>query len=382
MKTEAQVRFIALLAACSLGVPAQGNLPEKIRVAQSSGDYASAAKLYSQLIAGGADSAEIRSNYGIMLHLSGENRKSLEQFRLALRRNPNLPPANLFAGLAEFDLHDYRAALPYLKHAQELNPQATAPLLALGKAYAAMREYEAANDAYTKAGSLDPSLAVAWYGAGVTDRARAEELLNRAARSGNSSDVNGPAKKLLDDALTALNRAIVLEPNAARTHLIMAEALSDAGRFSDAVNEYQTTLKIDPSLAAACLGLATAYWKERQFDEALPLLERLLKQSPQDPEANGMMADILEHNGDRSAAKHHAELALAGNPGLIQTHVVLARIYLADKQPALSIAQLQKVIGADPDGSYHFLLYRAYRDAGDEKSANAALLEFQRLRGR
>jgi tetratricopeptide (TPR) repeat protein len=375
------VRSLVLSVLISLAIQAQRDLPAQIRAAQSSEDYAGAAKLYSQLIASGADSPEIRSNYGIMLHLAGENRKSLEQFRLALRRNPNMAPANLFAGMAEYDLHEYAAALPFLKRAQELAPQTTPPLLALAKAHVALRQYDTANECYSKATSLDPTLAEAWYGVGVTDRTQADELLNRASRSTASrAAATEQAKQLLNAALTALNRAIELDPNSARTHLIAAEALSDSGRFTDAVNEYQTALKIDPTLAAATLGLATGYWKERQFNQALPLLQQVLEQSPQDPEANGMMADILEHNGDLPSAKHHAEVALAGNPNLIQTRVVLARIYLADKQPALSIAQLQKVIAADPDGSYHFLLFRACRDAGDEKAANAALAEFQRLR--
>jgi tetratricopeptide (TPR) repeat protein len=380
-----RLRLIILTIVSSLAIQAQGDLPARIGAAQSSGNYSEAVKLYSQLIASGTDSPEIRSNYGIMLHLTGENRKSLEQFRLALRRNSNMAPANLFAGMAEYDLHEYRAALPYLKRARELDPQGTPPLLALAKVHVALREYHAANECYAHASSLDPTLAEAWYGVGVTDRAQADELLNRATRSAIPTDsalVAEQTGRFLNAALTALNRAIELEPTSERAHLIKAEALSDAGRFTEAVSEYQAALKIDPGLTAAYLGLATGYWKEREFEQALPLLKQVLDKSPEDPEANGIMADILEHNGDLASAKRHAEVALAGNPDLIQTHVVLARIYLAGKQPALSIAQLQKVITADPDGSYHFLLFRAYRDAGDERSATAALAEFQRLRGR
>jgi predicted Zn-dependent protease len=139
-------------------------------------------------------------------------------------------------------------------------------------------------------------------------------------------------------------------------------------------------MKLDPHLEAAYLGLASQYWKRRQFDDALPLLKHVLAKSPKDPEANGMMADILQHSGDNANAERYAEIALAGNPDLIQTHVVLARIYVARNESKLAIAELQKVISADPDGSYHFLLYRAYRQAGDEQAAKSALADFQRLR--
>ena len=360
----------------------QDNVADRIRAAQTSGNYAEAAQLYRQLIAAGTDTPEVRSNYGLMLHLAGKNREALEQFQIALRSNANLAAANLFAGVSELDLGEPKPALPYLKKAQELDPAHAVPLLALGKAYVALAEYHSANEAYTKAAALNAHLAEAWYGIGVTDRSMAEAILNQAARSGRILDevATRDAHLLLDAALEALNRAVQLEPNSARTHLLMAESLSDAGKLVEAVTEYHAALKLDPGLDAAYLGLASTYWKQRQFDEALPLLKRVLQKSPKDAEANGMMADILEHNGDHAGAQHYAEIALVSNPRLIDTRVVLARIYLAKQEPKLAIGELRQVISADTDGSYHFLLYRAYRDAGNEQAAQKAMAEFKRLR--
>lgn len=93
-----------------------------------------------------------------------------------------------------------------------------------------------------------------------------------------------------------------------------------------------------------------------------------------------MLADILEHDGDQDAAGMHARMALAGNPDLLQARVVLGRIYLARGQLEPAIAELRQVAGADPDGSYHFLLFRAYKQAGNEEAARAALAEYERLR--
>jgi tetratricopeptide (TPR) repeat protein len=369
-----------LISLFVLGVKAQ-DLTDQIRAAQSAGNYAAAAELYLQLIAAGTDTAEVRSNCGVMFHLAGKNREAMEQLRAALDRNQSLAGANLFAGLTELDLGEPKLALPYLKQARESDPTRPAPLLALGRAYVALREYALANENYSKAATLDGSLAEAWYGVGVTDRSLAEDLLNRAARSGQNIESNrARVQELLDHALKALTRAVELDPNSARTHLIMAEALSDSGKPTEASTEYRTAMKLDPHLEAAYLGLASQYWKRRQFDDALPLLKHVLAKSPRDPEANGMMADILEHSGDNANAERYAEIALAGNPDLIQTHVVLARIYVARNESKRAIAELQKVISADPDGSYHFLLYRAYRQVGDEQAAKIALAEFQQLR--
>jgi tetratricopeptide (TPR) repeat protein len=317
-----------------------------------------------------------------MLHLAGKNREAMEQFRVALRRTPDLAGANLFAGLSEFDLGEFEKALPYLKKAQELDPARPAPLLALGKLYVAKREYGQANSLYAKAADLDPNLAEAWYGVGVTDRSIAEGILNQAARAGKTNEpvTKQKVQHLLDGAMQALTRAAELDPNSAHTHLLMAESMADAGKPAEAIPEYQVAMKLDPALDGAYLGLASEYWKQHQFDQALPLLKHVLLKSPNDPEANGMMADIIEHNGDYGTAQRYAQTALRGNPDLIQTRVVLARIYLAKQEPKLAVSELRKVIAADPDGSYHFLLYRAYRQAGDERAAQEAMAQFQQLR--
>ncbi len=377
-----RVSIFILLLTFVFPIFGANSLADRIESAQARGDYKAAGELYRHLLASGTDSPELRSNYGLMLYMAGQPQAALSQFQIALRRQPSLAAANLFAGLSEFDLGHAKTALLYLLTARKLDPARPAPLLALGKTYVALRDYRRANQLYAQAVAMDSKLAEAWYGLGVTDRSLAEQTLNAAARSGraDSPELKSEVQQHLDGAVQALERAVDLDPNSARTHLLMAESLADSGKLAEATPEYETAMKLDPALDAAYLGLASEYWKGRQFDRALPLLEHVLQRSPRDAEANGMMADILEHNGDNEKAKHHAEIALSSNPELIQTRVVLARVYLAQKQPKLAIVELKKVAAADPDGSYHFLLYRAFREVGDTQAAKTAMAEFQRLR--
>jgi tetratricopeptide (TPR) repeat protein len=377
----AKITFICLISIGS-AFAADDARSERILAAQRSGDYAEAGKLYLQLIASGTDSPEIRSNCGIMLHLAGKNREALQQFRIVLAKEPAMPSANLFAGLSEFDLGDMKASRAYLEKAAVLDPGRPAPFLALGKVYVALGNYRSANESFARAVQLDSRLAEAWYGLGITDRSLAKEILDRIART---SEVRTEADKdkvqgLLDKAVEALTRATELDPNSARTHLMMAESLADSGKLVEAVPEYQAAVKLDPKMDAAYIALASAYWKQRQFDQATPVLRQVLAKWPADAEANTMMADIMEHNNDLNGAQTHAEAALRVNHGLAQAHVVLARVYLAKQQPKLAASELQKITGADPDGSYHFLLYRACRAAGDQGCASKAIAEFQRLR--
>jgi tetratricopeptide (TPR) repeat protein len=376
------LRSSVLVLLVVLVLRADTTLADRIRSAQTSGDYKEAAHLYLELIASGTDSPEIRSNCGIMLHLSGQNEQALDQLLIALRQNPKLASANLFAGLSELDLGRTRNALPYLLKAQQADPDHPAPLLALGKANLALHHYSDAADFYSRAAVMDASLAEAWFGRGVASRSLADQILNQSARQGTlkQSGKSAQVQQLLRTAVESLTRAAELSPNSANTHLLMAESLADQNKAAESIAEYNAALRLDPGMDAARSGLATQSWKNRQFDEAKPLLQEVLRKNPKDPEANAMMADILERSEDTEAALRFAQTALAGNPNLIQTRIVLARLYLKKQSPQQAIAEIRKVISADPDGSYHFLLYRACRQAGDESGAQTALAEFQKLR--
>jgi tetratricopeptide (TPR) repeat protein len=370
---------ILLQAALCVSLHArQEDLPGQIRTAQAQGRYDEASKLYRTLIDSGTDGPEIRSNYGIMLHLAARNREAVEQFQIALRARPDLIAANLFNGLSEIDLGQPKEALPYLKRANDLDARSPAPALALGRAYAALRDFEQANIAYTDATKRDPNSSEAWFGVGITDRSLAERRIARSAH-GESPNTN-ETQRLLDAAFVALRRAAEIDPQSARVHLILGESLRDSNKLVDAIPEYEAAIRLQPRMEAAYLGLATTYWKQAQWDDVMQPLQRALDLSPQDPEAHAIFADMLFRGGDTAGAEKHAEIALAGNSRLAVTRVVLARIYLARNQPQKAAAELERVSDVDPDGSYHFLLWRAYKLAGKPADAQIALDEYHRRR--
>ena len=178
-----------LIFLCCAALAAEQDIAGRIRDAMAKSDYGAAADLYAKLIASGQTSPEVLSNYGVTLHLLGRNLQALEQFRLALSQQPDLTAANLFAGISLADLDRPAEAVSYLQHARDLDPKGAAPLIALGKAFVALRDIANANSAYSEAAKRDPRLAEAWYGLGITYRSLAEEQFNRAAHR-QAADTN------------------------------------------------------------------------------------------------------------------------------------------------------------------------------------------------
>ncbi|PYT29437.1 MAG: hypothetical protein DMG57_11710 [Acidobacteria bacterium] len=371
-------RLVIFLFCCLASLAQAEDELLQAAAAQARGEYRIAAEAYARALTNGYDSAELRSNYGVALHLAGEDVKALEQFRIALHRKPGLVAAYLFAGLCLLHLARPHEAVPLLERASAADTSGIAPLLALGQAYVSIRDFRRANNAYLEATQRDPRSAQAWYGVGITRRSLAESLLRDATRHGKTKPEE--ATELLRNALDSLNRAVALDPDAVQAHLMLAESLRDSGKYVEAIPEYETAIRLRPEMTAGYLGLATTYWKYGPQEKLTQPLERALNLSPKDPEANSIMGNVLVRQGDYARAKPYLETALAGNSDLAETRVSLAKIQLAENRPERAIAELQRVLAEDTDGNYHFLYYRALKQAGHAKEAEHALQEFNRLR--
>lgn len=369
------IRFLLTLGLCG-SVCIAADLIEKAREAQGRGDYRAAAEAWRTIVESEPDNAEARSNFGVMLHLAGEEKQALEQFRRALQEKPGLVAANLFAGVALVNLGQPREAIGYLERARSKDGSSVAPSLALARAYVALREFDKANGYYREASERDASNAEAWFGLGITYRNLADSELRK--RGGVES---AEATRLLARALDALTHAVDLDPQSERVHLIRGESLRDAGRLQDSIPEYQIAIRLHPGSAAAYLGLATTYWKTGEMDNVMAPLRRALELSPRDPEGNGIMADLLVRQGDLVEATRCAKVALEGNPGLFHVRAVLAKVYLAQKRADLAVLELEKAAPFDTTGSYYFMLYRALKQLGREQDARAALEKYKQIRG-
>ena len=123
-------------------------------------DYREAVRLYPNV-------AELWANLGLMQHQAGAYADAVGSFRRAIALKNSLFVPNLFMGIDLLKLKCKDEAVPYLLKAQKLNPSDVQAPLALGQAYAALKETRKAMDAYAKAATLDSRNSDAWFGLGV-----------------------------------------------------------------------------------------------------------------------------------------------------------------------------------------------------------------------
>jgi tetratricopeptide (TPR) repeat protein len=212
-------------------------------------------------------------------------------------------------------------------------------------------------------------------------------------------------------AIASLNRALALDPSLAQATLVLAELNMRTGNAATAVAALNKLLKDRPDLSQGYVLLGSAYLAENQPDDAIAAYQKLALLSPKSPEPLLLIGGVLGGGGKYPEARSLFEKALALSPeyapaiecllslditeknfpaalklasGQAQKQpkssapqLMLARVYLAQKDNSRAESVLQKAIELDPSQkSAYTTLAQLYVDTGRQKEALARLNSF------
>ena len=175
-------------------------------------------------------------------------------------------------------------------------------------------------------------------------------------------------------ALQSLARFQQMEPDSARSHVLLGDIYHQLEREDDAQTEYQKALDLEPDEPAALLGLALAYLSNNENDKAMETALKALQRSPQDPELNMVVAEAMVVKNQFAEAEPHLMKSFNVKPQLLgHVHALLGKVYAETGRTNEAISQLKMGESSDENGSIHYLLARLYHQIGDTKNATAAL---------
>ncbi|HEV2711207.1 MAG TPA: tetratricopeptide repeat protein [Edaphobacter sp.] len=175
-------------------------------------------------------------------------------------------------------------------------------------------------------------------------------------------------------AFSALDEFQRLEPNSARSHLLLGDIYRQRRRFDDAQAEYEKALAIAPNDTAALTGLASAYLGDAKFEKTMDTAKLGLDQTPGDPELNLLMGEALVARHQMVDAKPFLRKALGAKPQMLpHVHALLGQVYAEAGKTSQAIEQLKLGLQSDEDGSLHYQLARLYRQTGDTAAAAVAI---------
>jgi tetratricopeptide (TPR) repeat protein len=106
-------------------------------------------------------------------------------------------------------------------------------------------------------------------------------------------------------------------------HYNLGVALSQAGRFEEAIGHYEQTLRLTPDDAAAHNNLGACLSGQGKVPEAIAHFERALRIKPDYAEAHCNLANVLQQTGKFEEAIAHYEQALQSKPDYAEAHCAL-----------------------------------------------------------
>lgn len=182
-------------------------------------------------------------------------------------------------------------------------------------------------------------------------------------------------------AAQAFAKLVTLPDSAPKLQLV-AEMLRNQGQYQESVAQWKAALALAPGDTDIEHELAATLCLAKDFEQAEPLLRKLLQQEPESPPLNFLLGDLHLSQQQGEKAVPLLEKAVAGDPKMVAARASLARAYLATGQGEKAIPHLKEALPLDDDGSLHFQLARAYQAGGQAELAKQLLTQYLELKKR
>lgn len=431
----------------------------------------------SGVIAGAAESSQVQLEAALASSARGDCAAAVPQLEAVLRRDPTVAAAinglavcearmghhdraaSGFARLTKLQPQAWQAwnnlgvsylaageprqAIPALRRATELSPQSTNPWYQLGSAFTMLHEQESAYSAFDAAQKLspaDPQITKAWLdsaaalGTSAADQIERHEYQKAATtlrlirrpleNSASWNNLLGYAEFKLNQpqpALQHLQKALSLDPANEDYLLDLGEFLGTHGAAQSAVDLFQVAVKRMPDSKRARFGLAVSWILLERREEAIRLLETLLREDERFEPAYTALGECYEDAGNQAALvelgtklqrvnprnpvgwylagagqlqlatqgeREHLEPAvqafdrgLALAPGWARLHFARAKAWQEQNNPQQALRELQETVRLEPDHERaHYQLARLYQKLGNATLAKQEFAIHSRLK--
>jgi len=308
--------------------------------------------------------ADVLSTVSGLTLLRGSGKDALERAEQAVKAQET--PATL-AALARAQSRTQRntAALESAQKAVQLGPAAAGAHHAHGEALLALRRPAEAEPALRKAVELDPKLtlarndlALALLAQGKTKEAvdEARKATEADAHSGEAFAVLGTAlltadKNNWNDAIAQAQQGAFLNPRNPVVQVAVGRIFESAANYDQATSAYRRALEADPGYVPARSALLKLQVLRGELDAALAEAEKLVKDAPQNAEAQLVKGRILLRKGDFEGAVEPLEQASRFDPQSAEAAALLGTAYQYTRESDSALEAYQRAVQLAPQNT-------------------------------
>lgn len=216
-------------------------------------------------------------------------------------------------------------------------------------------------------------------------------LQNQEALLSSNQDPYLRTHPLTQDRVAFLERSLQTSPHAeaADPPELMARHQRMRAKLTGFLERPDRVLKIYPesdTSVPARYAQAIAHFRRPDLDKALPLIDGLIAERPEDPFFHELRGQMLFENGRVAEALPSYETAVAAFPDTPQLRLSLAQVQIELNRPAqdeAALDNLERVLRQEPGNAFAWRLSAiAYGRKGDKGMTSLALAEGALARGR
>ncbi|MDB5771164.1 MAG: hypothetical protein JWM42_1538 [Burkholderia sp.] len=258
----------------------------------------------------------------VLDHTEGKNAAAWESLQQVLRVAPKHPPSLLLAGTVQSALGSNQQAEHYLKSYLEQNP----------RNLTALRLYAA-----TLFRNGDGERASSLIASALKEEPQNADLL---ALAGETEMRTGNFRK----ATEYFENAKELAPNKSMIHTALGASRLAQGDNARAIADLEASLDVDPKSRQASMMLLMTHVRQKQFDKALAVINKLEKAQPNDPLVHNVKGGIYSAKKDTAAARASFEKAVSLQPNYFSAVSNLAQLDVQEKKPEAAKKRIESFL--------------------------------------
>ena len=300
-------------------------------------------------------------NLGVILAQRSEYAEASALFADAGKWSPGIKALDRNWGTAAFRAQQYKVAiLPLARHVAA-SPQDSAARQMLALSYFMTEDFARAAESFRPLLAVLPDNPSLLYAAGVS-----------LAKSGESKA-----------ASEIFERMIARNPDAAEVHLFLAEAYADGKEDTKALDEFLKAIAINPKLPGANYGAGMVELRKGSLDEAERYFRAELSVNPGDVSSEYRLGYVLMSQRKLSEAVPLLSDVVGKRPSDADAHYELGKALLENGDLKPAIARLENAVRLKPEEPLaYYQLSLAYRRDGRKGEADAALGQYEKLKGK
>jgi tetratricopeptide (TPR) repeat protein len=346
-------------------------------VAQAeAGDSRGAIESLRESLALGPDGGAPSLRLANLLLLDGRPSESREIYESVLQSEPSAT-ARFGLGTIALSESDFAAAVSHLEAACALRPKFRQAHYALAQAYGALGEAAKAEAELARYKASEPNIRSfedPWVDDVEGLRVGSFEYHFRAGRRHEEAG-------RLSQALEEYLRAAEIDPSAARVHVNLFAVYGRLHDLEPATAHYERALQLNPQIEELHYNYGVLLAGEGRFEAAATAFRKALAIRPGSAESHNNLAYALEQIGKTDEAVAEYEAAIAAKPNYPLPHIHLARRHFSAGRYRQAIPHLEAALPFERQQAAYlgFLLARAYAEIGKPEEAGQRAEAARRL---